>query len=103
MLGEFLPTLVAAYLLARLAPGRLPDFAPPLACFAILVAGPFIAIDLALDLPVERLFGSRVAAFVHNRPAMILDLVAAPLALLLWRRGSRLAALACSPVLPSAS
>ncbi|MGC5778415.1 O-antigen ligase family protein [Methylobacterium sp. NFXW15] len=94
MLGEFLPTLVAAYLLARLAPGRLPDFAPGLACFAIFLAGPFIAIDLALDLPVERLFGSRVAAFVHNRPAMILDLVAAPLALLLWRRGSRLAALA---------
>lgn len=94
VLGEFLPTLLASYLLARLAPGRIPDFALPLGCAAIVASGLFIAVDLALDLPVERVLGNRVAAFVFNRPALTLDLVAAPLALLLWRARMRLAALA---------
>ena len=93
-LGEFLPTLIAAYLLARLAPGRIPPFALPLGCLAVVASGLFIAIDLALDLPVERMLGHRVAAFVFNRPVLTLDLVAAPLALLLWRTRMRLAALA---------
>ena len=94
VLGEFLPTLLAAYLLARLAPGRIPAFALPLGCCAVVASGLIIAVDLALDLPVERMFGGRAAAFVHNRPALTLDLVAAPLALLLWRARMRLAALA---------
>lgn len=92
--GEFMPTLLAAYLLARLAPGRIPAFALPLGCLAIVASGLFVAIDLALDLPVERMLGHRVAAFVFNRPALTLDLVAAPLALLLWRARMRVAALA---------
>ena len=94
ILGEFLPTLIGAYLLARLAPGRIPEFALPLGCLAIVASGLFVAIDLAYDLPVERAFGRRVAAFVHNRPVLTLDLVAAPLALLLWRSQRRVAALA---------
>ena len=94
LLGEFLPTLIGAYLLARLAPGRIPEFALPLGCLAIVASGLFVAIDLAYDLPVERAFGRRVAAFVHNRPVLTLDLVAAPLALLLWRSQRRVAALA---------
>lgn len=92
-LGEFLPTLLAAYLLVCLAPGRLPVFAPLLGCVAVAASGLFIAVDLALDLPVERALGTRAIAFVHNRPAMTLDLVAGPLALLLWREGRRAAAL----------
>ncbi|MDP4003634.1 O-antigen ligase family protein [Methylobacterium sp. NEAU K] len=89
VLGEFLPTLAAAYLLACLAPGRIPAFAPRLAAAAIVLAGLVIAIDLAADLALERALGRRVAAFVHNRPALTLDLVAAPLALVLWRGGAR--------------
>lgn len=88
-LGEFAPTLAAAYLLARLGPGRIPAFAPRLAAGAVALAGLGIAVDLALDLPVERLLGRRHAAFVLNRPALTLDLVAGPLALALWRSGSR--------------
>jgi O-antigen ligase len=94
VLGEFLPTLTAAYLLVRLAPGRIPAFAPGLGALAILFAGLYIAIDLAAGLPVERVLGHRMAAFVFNRPALTLDLIAAPLALLLWRMGDRLGALA---------
>ena len=88
-LGEFLPTLAAATLLACLAPGRIPAFAPMLASAATALAGLTIAVDLALDLPIERLLGHRVAAFVFNRPALTLDLVAGPLALVLWRSGRR--------------
>lgn len=88
-LGEFLPTLAAAYLLACLGPGRMPAFAPGLAAGAVALAGLGIAVDLALDMPVESLFGRRVAAFAFNRPALTLDLVAGPLALVLWRSGAR--------------
>jgi O-antigen ligase len=85
VLGEFLPTLAVAYLLACLAPGRLPAFAPRLGAVALGLAGILIAVDLASDLALERTLGRRVAAFVHNRPALTLDLVAGPLALVLWR------------------
>ncbi|WP_457104062.1 O-antigen ligase family protein [Methylobacterium sp. P5_C11] len=88
-LAEFLPTLVAAYLLACLAPGRIPAFAPRLGAVAVGLAGLLIAADLASDLALSRALGHRAAAFVHNRPALTLDLVAGPLALLLWRRRAR--------------
>jgi O-antigen ligase len=90
VLAEFLPTLLAAYLLACLAPGRIPAFAPQLAAAALALGGVLIAVDLAADLALERALGRRVAAFVHNRPALTLDLVAGPVALVLWRRGARL-------------
>jgi len=89
VLGEFLPILVGAYLLACLAPGRIPAFAPRLAAGAIVLAGLVIAVDLASDLALERALGHRVAAFVHNRPALTLDLLAGPLALVLWRARAR--------------
>ncbi|SFL79747.1 O-antigen ligase family protein [Methylobacterium pseudosasicola] len=89
LLGEFLPTLIAAYLLTCLAPGRIPAFAPRLAAGAIVLAGLIIAIDLASDLALERALGRRIAAFVHNRPALTLDLVAGPVALVLWRARAR--------------
>ncbi|KAA0125790.1 O-antigen ligase domain-containing protein [Methylobacterium sp. P1-11] len=89
VLGEFLPTLLAAYLLACLAPGRIPAFAPRLGTIAIGLAGLLIAVDLASDLALERALGRRVAAFVHNRPALTLDLVAGPLALVLWHSRAR--------------
>ncbi|MDP4025011.1 O-antigen ligase family protein [Methylobacterium sp. NEAU 140] len=94
VLSEFLPTLAAAYLLARLAPGRIPDFAPRLGALCVVLSGAYIAADLAADLAVERVLGRRVAAFVFNRPALTLDLVAAPLALVLWRARHRASALA---------
>jgi len=87
--GEFLPTLAAAYLLCCLAPGRIPAFAPRLGAASIALAGLLIAIDLASDLALERALGHRAAAFVHNRPALTLDLVAGPLALVLWRQRAR--------------
>lgn len=87
--GEFLPTLVAAYLLCCLAPGRIPTFAQRLGALAIVLAGLVIAVDLATDLALEQTLGRRVAAFVHNRPALTLDLVAGPLALVLWRQRAR--------------
>ncbi|WP_336486625.1 O-antigen ligase family protein [Methylobacterium nigriterrae] len=89
--GEFLPTLAAAYILARLAPGRLPPFAAPLAAAAIVLASLWIVVGLAAGLPVQRALGMRVADFVFNRPALTLLLVAGPLALVLARRGRRLA------------
>ena len=89
---EFLPTLAAAYLLANLAPGRIPPFAAKLGAAAVALAGLLIAVDLAADLALERALGHRAAAFVHNRPALTLDLVAGPLALVLWRGRSRILA-----------
>ena len=89
VLGEFIPTLLAAYLLACLAPGRIPAFAPRLGAIAVALAGLLIAVDLASDLALERALGRRVAAFVHNRPALTLDLVAGPLALVLWKDRAR--------------
>lgn len=86
-LSEFAPTLLAAFLLARLAPGRIPAFAGPLACAALVLAALVIAGSLATDLRVQAWLGQRDAAFVFNRPAMTLVLVGAPVALALWRRG----------------
>lgn len=94
-LSEFAPTLLAAFLLARLAPGRIPAFAGPLACASVVLAALVIAASLATDLRVQAWLGQRDAAFVFNRPAMTLVLLAGPVALVLWRRGRRvLAALA---------
>ncbi|MCJ2069081.1 O-antigen ligase family protein [Methylobacterium sp. J-030] len=87
--GEFLPTLIAAYLLACLAPGRIPAFVARLGAVALVLAGLLIAVDLATDLALERALGHRLAAFVHNRPALTLDLVAGPLALVLWQGRTR--------------
>ena len=94
MAGEFLPTLAAAYLLVRLAPGRIPAFAAPLSAWMVVVAGLTIAIGLAAGLPLQRALGQRVAEFVYNRPALTLAVVAGPLALALWRQDRRVLAIA---------
>lgn len=94
MAGEFLPTLLAAYLLARLAPGRLPEGAPMLAAWMLGLACAFVVADLATDLALRKALGGRVAYFIHNRPAMTILLVGVPLAGLLSARGRRFAALA---------
>lgn len=91
--SEFLPTLIAAYLVARLAPGRLPAGAPMLAAWMLGLACVVIVIDLASGLPLRQALGGRVADFVHNRPAMTILLVGIPLAGLLLARGYRIAAL----------
>ncbi|GJD78697.1 hypothetical protein GCM10007886_11720 [Methylobacterium gregans] len=94
-LSEFAPTLLAAVLLVRLAPGRIPAFAGPLACASVVLAALVMAASLATDLRVQAWLGQRDAAFVFNRPAMTLVLLTGPVALVLWRRGRRvLAALA---------
>ena len=94
MACEFLPTLVASYLLARLAPGRIPGFAAPLSAAMVVLAGLTIAVGLAAGLPLQRALGQRVAEFVYNRPALTLAVVAGPLCLALWRQGRRVVALA---------
>lgn len=93
MAGEFLPTLIAAYLLARLAPGHLPAGTPKLAAWMLGLACVFIVIDLASGLALRQALGGRVADFVHNRPAMTILLVGIPLTGLLAARGYRFAAL----------
>ncbi|WP_375410156.1 O-antigen ligase family protein [uncultured Methylobacterium sp.] len=94
MAGEFLPTLLAAYLLARLAPGRLADGAPLLAAWMIGLACAFVVVDFGSDLALRKALGGRVAYFVHNRPAMTILLVGLPLVGLLAACGRRFAALA---------
>lgn len=90
---EFLPTIVGAYLLARLAPGNMPAFTPRLAAWSIAIAGLYIVVALATHLPLHRAMGSRVALFVFNRPALTIAPVMGPLAYLLYRRGHGIAAL----------
>lgn len=90
--GEFMPTLLAACVLARLAPGRLPPGAARLAAWAIGLACLYVLADLASDLALRKALGGRVAYFVHNRPAMTVLLVAIPLVGVLTARGHRLAA-----------
>ncbi|MFF8802255.1 MULTISPECIES: O-antigen ligase family protein [unclassified Methylobacterium] len=94
VLGEFLPTLVAAALLARLAPSRLPPWALPLAAILLAMACLFMAASLALGLAPQLWLGQRAALFMFNRPLLTVLLLAGPLAALLALRGHRLAALA---------
>ncbi len=87
--GEFTPTLAGAYLLARLAPGRMAPGAASLGAWMLALACAFIVVDLASDLALRRLLGGRIAYFVHNRPAMTILLIGIPLAGLLTMRRQR--------------
>jgi exopolysaccharide production protein ExoQ len=93
VLSEFLPTLVAAAILARLAPGRLPSWAPPLGASLLAAACLYMAGSLALGLAPQAWLGQRVALFMFNRPLLTVLLLAGPLAAFLALRGRRLAAL----------
>lgn len=93
-LSEFAPTLMAAFLVARLAPLRMPAWGPPLAAAGLAAAGLFVVASLALDLAPQRALGQRAALFMFNRPLLTALLLAGPLAACLVLRGRRAAALA---------
>ncbi|KQT45635.1 polymerase [Methylobacterium sp. Leaf456] len=92
--SEFVLALLTAYLLVRLAPGRMPDWGPALAAAGLAAACLFIAGSLAADLALQQALGQRVALFMFNRPLLTAVLLAGPLAALLALRGHRLAAFA---------
>ncbi|WP_455965526.1 O-antigen ligase family protein [Methylorubrum aminovorans] len=91
VLSEFLPTLIAASILARLAPARLPGWALPLGAGLLAAACLTIVASLALDLAPQVWLGQRVALFMFNRPLLTVLLLAGPLAAFLALRGHRLA------------
>ena len=91
VLSEFLPTLIAASILARLAPARLPAWALPLGAGLLAVACLTIVASLALDLAPQVWLGQRVALFMFNRPLLTVLLIAGPIAAFLALRGHRLA------------
>lgn len=93
-LSEFAPTLLAAFLLVRLAPLRMPAWGPPLAAAGLAAACLFVVASLALDLAPQRALGQRTALFMFNRPLLTALLLAGPLAAWLVLRGRRAAALA---------
>jgi len=88
-LAEFLPTLIAAYGLTRLAPPRLPAGTAALAAGMLAVAALFTVASLASDLAPQRALGQRAALFVLNRPVLTILLVMGPLAALLAGQGRR--------------
>jgi O-antigen ligase len=92
VLSEFLPTLAAAAILARLAPDRLPSWALPLGAALLAAACLYIVASLALGLAPQAWLGQRVALFMFNRPLLTLLLLAGPLAAFLALRGYPLAA-----------
>ncbi|BAU91012.1 O-antigen polymerase [Methylorubrum populi] len=92
VLSEFLPTLAAAAILARLAPARLPPWALPLGAGLLAAACLYIVASLALGLAPQAWLGQRVALFMFNRPLLTLLLLAGPLTAFLALRGQRLAA-----------
>lgn len=92
VLSEFLPTLIAASILARLAPAQLPVWALPLGAGLLAAACLTIVASLALDLAPQVWLGQRVALFMFNRPLLTVLLIAGPLAAFLALRGHRLAA-----------
>ncbi|WP_342149194.1 O-antigen ligase family protein [Methylorubrum sp. SB2] len=94
VLSEFVLALLPAYLLIRLAPGRMPDWGPALAAAGLAAACLFVAGSLAADLALQQALGQRVALFMFNRPLLTAVLLAGPLAALLALRGRRLAAFA---------
>ncbi|MEH3118725.1 MAG: O-antigen ligase family protein [Methylorubrum populi] len=94
VLTEFLPTLTAAAILARLGPSRLPPWGLPLAACLLALACLSIAGSLALGLAPQVWLGQRAALFMFNRPLLTVLLLAGPLAAFLALRGQGIAALA---------
>lgn len=94
VLGEFATSLVAAALLARFAPGRMPDWALPLAAGLLALACLYVFASLMLGMAPQHALGQRGSSFVLNRPALTILLIVGPLAALIAARGRRLVALA---------
>ena len=93
-LSEFGPTLLAAYLLACLAPARLPPWSVPLGAGLLAVACLFVVASLGSNMAPQKALGQRTAVFVLNRPVLTVLLIAGPLAACLVAGGRRIAALA---------
>ncbi|NGM36450.1 O-antigen ligase family protein [Methylobacterium sp. DB0501] len=93
-LSEFLPALLGAYLVARLAPPYLAAVAGP-AAWILVATCAYVVADLASGLVIREALGQRVAAFAFNRPLLVMMLTVFPLAACLAAGGRRgLAALA---------
>ncbi|WP_245447610.1 O-antigen ligase family protein [Methylobacterium sp. 17Sr1-1] len=87
-LSEFLPALLGAYLVARLAPPHLASVAGP-AAWILIATCLYVVADLASGLVIREALGQRVAAFAFNRPLLTGMLLISPLAALLAARGRR--------------
>ncbi|SFU78853.1 O-antigen ligase [Methylobacterium sp. 174MFSha1.1] len=87
-LSEFLPALLGAYLVARLAPPHLASVAGP-AAWILIATCLYVIADLASGLVIREALGQRVAAFAFNRPLLTGMLLIFPLAALLAARGRR--------------
>ncbi|MET7244072.1 O-antigen ligase family protein [Methylobacterium sp. EM32] len=87
-LSEFLPALLGAYLVARLAPPHLASVAGP-AAWILIATSLYVVADLASGLVIREALGQRVAAFAFNRPLLTGMLLIFPLAALLAARGRR--------------
>lgn len=92
--GEFGVSLAAAYLLARLAPGRIPDWAVPLAAGLLAMSCLYVVVSLDSGMAPQLALGQRGSSFVLNRPALVVLLVVGPLAALVAARGRWLVAAA---------
>ncbi len=92
--SEFVLAVIPAFLLIRLAPGRMPAWGPALAAAGLAAACLFIAGSLAADLALQQALGQRAALFMFNRPLLTAVLLAGPLAAILALHGRRLPALA---------
>ncbi|WP_245442958.1 O-antigen ligase family protein [Methylobacterium terrae] len=93
-LSEFLPALLGAYLVARLAPPHLAAVAGPSA-WILVATCLYVVADLASGLVIREALGQRVAAFAFNRPLLTMMLLVLPLAALLAARGRRGLAALC--------
>ncbi|WP_246775691.1 O-antigen ligase family protein [Methylobacterium aquaticum] len=95
-LSEFLPALLGAYLVARLAPPHLGAVARP-AAWVMIATCAYVVADLASGLVIREALGQRVAAFAFNRPLLVTMLLAFPLVAVLAATGRRgLAALSAA-------
>ncbi len=74
---EFLPALLGAYLVARLAPPHLGAVARP-AAWVMIATCAYVVADLASGLVIREALGLRVAAFAFNRPLLVTMLLAFP-------------------------
>lgn len=86
--SEFLPALLGAYLVARLAAPHLARVAKP-AAWILIATCAYVVADLASGLVVREALGQRVAAFAFNRPLLVMMLAVFPLTAYLAASGRR--------------
>jgi hypothetical protein len=91
--GEFALSAGAGLSLALTLPRRLRPVHLSLAAAGLAAAAVVIVADIATGLAFRQLIGARAFAFIHNRPAVTLVLVALPVGALLWAERRRAAAI----------